>query len=285
MPYYDIRFIKAATGRSNKARTYAYDEAELRQKLARDGDELVSFETAKETEASEAQLNYLRALGVRIAGPLTSPEASSLIDNAKTRQEPADAEMRATLHALRVEVNRFTSRRDAYHRIRQELVRRGPAELAPWYVYRVYRTNFDRAKGDGIRDWNHPEFIRIAGEIRKDEKLLRSLLNASETSASGFRWFGPFHAPNGDTYYGDSRSTAVHKYTIAALREAGLCPAGHVERVNAPILEKRPVAETRLDLERSSSHASLPPATASRTGCALPVLFAIGTIVGTYWLI
>lgn len=288
MPFYEVRFLKASTGRSNKARIYAYDEDELRHSIKARGNELVSFEVSPEPEATEPQLQYLRSLGVTFSGALTLQEASSLIDNAKSRQQPADAAMRSLLHSLKVEVNRFTSKREAYHRICAALAQRDPIELATWYVYRVYRNNFNRSAGPEITDWCNDRFRQIAEEIVADHKLLRSLIKAREESETGFRWFGTFHSPDGNTYYGDSRSTAVHKHVIATLRRTGLCPDKASTLQNrASYSSSSPAREERdrFTVPAGHSDAIQPGALDKKTGCVLPMLFVLSGIASAYWII
>lgn len=223
MPVFKYKFIKPQTGRQNSATRYAYDEAALRAELAEAGiPDLISVEELPPERATDRQVEYLRDLGVSIPPVLTKAEASDLITNATKRRSPMDGKARTLAEHYKVEVSRFMSKQSLYSRIASDLrYRNDPSQMAEWFVYRVYRGHFDRT-GPGIESPADARLREIAKALAHDPSAFSSLRRAYESTEHGFRWFGPFNAPDGYSYDGDSRRTACFKFTHERLIAAGL---------------------------------------------------------------
>lgn len=225
MPVFKYRFIKPQTGRQNSASRYAYDEATLRAELAGAGvTELISVEELPAERATDRQIDYLRDLGVTVPPDLTKAEASDLITNATKRRFPMDSKGRALAEYYKIEATRFMSKQSLYSRIAGELRQRGdPVQMAEWFVYRVYRGHFDRTS-PGIETPADTRLREVAEALTGDVSAFSSLRRAYESTEYGFRWFGPFNAPDGYSYDGDSRRTACFKFVHERLVAAALLP-------------------------------------------------------------
>jgi len=223
MPGYSYTFINPATGRLNTRKGHAYDEAELREGLRLKGIEPVSLDELPQRPATGPQIEYLRSLGVRVPSGLLITEASSLIENAKGKLEPAGKRDREIADLLRVEINKYSSKSEIYKHVLNALQERPVAHLAAWYAYRVYRSSISgsRRKGGPMPD---ADCFRVIGEdMALDERALRSLLKAAnETDYCAFRWFGQFVTPDGATLQGDSNRTYAYQFARNALIETGL---------------------------------------------------------------
>lgn len=230
MPRFEYWFVNPSTGRRNKRGAKAFDEACLREDLAEQGIEPTEIIALPDRPASEAQLDYMCSLGVMAPPDVTLAEASDLLDNRLRRREPADPRDFEIARKLRVEVSRFASKAGIHRAILFDLSQRGGDEmLGAWFAYRVYRNAYDRAL-PGIDDPLDPRFIEIGTSIATDAKLMASLRRAVAASTVHFRWFGIFRAPDGPELQGDGDRSAVYKFTLSALGDAGLLRPATVRR-------------------------------------------------------
>lgn len=138
MPEFEYRFVNPKTGRKNKGKRRAFDEAELREILSREGVDADEVVRLPGPAATERQLELLVDRGVSPPSPLTMGEASDLITNLLERRVVADQEDFRIAAAMRTEVSRFASKSAIYRSILHRLVERNnDADLGAWYAYRV----------------------------------------------------------------------------------------------------------------------------------------------------
>lgn len=255
MATFSYRYIKTSTGRPNRGSAMAYDEAELRERLAADRQvkELLEVEREPDPPATEAQLAYLQSLEARWPEGVTLREASDLIENAKRQRSPGnDLDRRIAAH-FRVETTRFTCKASIYWRIVRELEGR-PEDLARFYAYRVYRSSLGEARNGKIEDPGHAAFRTIAADMLADPKVERSLKRAAGSASCGFRWFGERRGSGGMILVGESDRTEAYKFVSDALARHGL---------NGPIARSKPAPEAREDWRRRRSRADEATPTAS----------------------
>lgn len=232
MPLFRYRYVRPETGRLNTGRKRAFDEAHCRDLLAREGIRDVRDIVAEPDEAAtDRQIAFLRDLGGHCPPGATKDEASDLISNRQRGREPGDAYERGLAAFYKVEVTRFASKHSIYKAIAFALAGDDNArDLVNWYVYRVYRTSFDRARGwPPITTPGHHEIRAISDRLMHDQDIVRSIRRECD-SAKGWRWFGTYRAPDGAQYDGASRATAAYKTAHAALSEAGLVQSTGVTR-------------------------------------------------------
>jgi hypothetical protein len=225
VPYFRFRFVKPETGRLNTARRQAFDEVHCREILAREGiADVRDLVVEEEPGATDRQLAYLRDLGGVAPPGVTMGEISDLIRNRQKGRQPAGAYERGLAALYRVEVTRFASKHAIYKSIAFALAADSdPRELVNWYVYRVYRTSFDRSRGAPVISIpSHSQIRVISDRLTQDAEVVRSIRREAET-AQGWRWFGKFRAPDGQEYQGASTVTSAYRTTLAALMDAALC--------------------------------------------------------------
>ena len=269
MPHYDYRFVRASTGRLNKGRKEAFDESELLEILRGEGIEPIEIVANPTPPATEAQLAYLRGLGVAIDGSLNIREASDLIDNAKYSRKPAGSPESDLARRYRVETTRFTSKAEIYRRLLWKVTNDDQA-LAQWFVYRVYRSSFDRRQA-GVSDPDLPEFRRIGMALAMDPQSIKSLRKAARGTSTQFRWFGNYRG-----YEGDSMRTHAYTFARRELAQVGLVPSAE----GSPRSVSKPFSS--LDFERESSWAvgqSFPKS--ERAGCFGSFLFFVALNVAS----
>jgi hypothetical protein len=172
--------------------------------------------------ATDAQIGYLQSLGVSPPNDLNIDDASCLIENSLNSRSIAEPWVHEIAKALKVDVSRYASKATIYDKILAALRDRDASTLAAWYVYRVYRAEINRDDPDGMRDPQSAIFKEIGGAICRDDRLLRSLMSAVETSTTSFRWFGSIQSADGTLRHGDSRRTVVYQFTSKALAASGL---------------------------------------------------------------
>lgn len=255
MATFSYRYIKTSTGRPNRGSAMAYDEAELRERLAADRlvKELLEVEREPDPPATEPQLAYLQSLQVRWPEGVTLREASDLIENAKRQRSPGnDLDRRIAAH-FRVETTRFTCKASIYWRIVREL-EGSPEGLARFYAYRVYRSSLGEARSGKIEDPGHAVFRTIAADVLADPKVERSLKRAAASASCGFRWFGERRGSDGMILVGESDRTEVYKFVSDALARRGL---------NGPTARAKPAPEAREEWQRRRSRADEATTTAS----------------------
>ncbi len=255
MATFSYRYIKTSTGRPNRGSAMAFDEAELRERLAADRQvkEVLEVEREPDPPATEAQLAYLQSLEARWPEGVTLREASDLIENAKRQRSPGnDLDRRIAAH-FRVETTRFTSKASIYWRIVHHLETR-PEELARFYVYRVYRSSLGEARNGKIEDPGHAAFRTIAAEMLANAKVERSLKRAAASPSCGFRWFGERRGSEGMILVGESDRTEVYKFASDALARHGLLGSS---------ARSQPAAQSREDWQRRRSRADEALATRS----------------------
>jgi hypothetical protein len=219
MPEFEVAFREK--GRLKRRKRAVFDEAELLEWLACEGIAAESIKQLVPRPATDPQLAYLADLKVRVTRPLTLDEASDLISNAKKGREPADAQTREVARKMRVEVTDFASKSKIYYLVLDK-VRQGPVkDLARWYVYRLYRAEFNKGRIGGLDDPFDPMFDSIADAICANPQLVSSLKRAASSSSNAWRWFGEYKSPDGELHNGESRRTAVYSYVRDGLKAAG----------------------------------------------------------------
>lgn len=222
MPEFEYRFVNPKTGRKNKGKRRAFDEAELRDTLSWEGVETDEITRLPDPAATERQLELLVDRGVSPPSPLTMREASDLITNLLERRVVADQEDFRIAAAMRTEVSRFASKAAIYRSILHRLVERNSdADLGAWYAYRVYRNAMDRKQG-GIRDPFDARFRAIGMGIAGDERLVASLRRMAGRSQVHFRWFGKIVTPDGYERHGDGDQSEVYRFALGELFKSGL---------------------------------------------------------------
>lgn len=279
MAKFEYRFLKAATGRVNKRVASAYDEQTLLADLERQGIAPLDVVRVPEPSATDAQIAYLRDLGVAVPAGLSVSEASDLITNAKHGKGPAGGIVRAMAERYRVEVTRFSSRETIYRMIVNCLLDAGDtAALAEWYAFRVYRSRCDRALAATLSSPDDPRFALAGQAILRNPQALKSMLAAARSTDTGFRWFGEYRG-----WQGDSDRTVAFKVALNALQSSGLLvvslpPAPHLvgKREARPAL--KPPEVERLDSRRGCLGALL-VGVVGLAGCGLGVslLFGLST--------
>lgn len=236
MPEYAYRFRNPETGRMNKGKIAAFDEADARASLASDGVvDVQELQRLPDPPATERQLEYLRDLNVQVMAGTTKWEASDLIDNAERRRVPAGPRERQLAARFKVFVTRFSSKDSIYRGIAQVCAaRKDGRELAIWFVFRVYRDRCDRVSDAVIDDPFDSRLVAVAARIAADARLMAALRRGVR-EGKNWRWFGKFEAPDGALYQGESRETTVYRAARAELERTGLVSekrqvVGHVAR-------------------------------------------------------
>lgn len=227
MPNFEYTFVNPATGRTNRRARRAYDEEALREALAQEAIVPATVSLLAEEPATGPQLDYLAKLGIGIPGPLSKDEASALITNRLERREIAAPEDFVVAKELRVEVPRFCSKKELYARIFAAMQQRSVEDQSRWYLYRVYRNNFDR-KAAGIGSPNDVQMRMLARQLAQGDEFCRSLRRVSAASQTHFRWFGKFRSPDGVEHLGDGVDSAAYRIAHDALTGAGLLAAQSV---------------------------------------------------------
>ncbi|MFN4124462.1 hypothetical protein [Pannonibacter indicus] len=201
--------------------------------------------------ASEAQLDYLKSLGVMHPPLLTRAEASALIDNAKRGWHPADGRVHELARHLKVEAPIYASKARVYAAILAAMRTRSDIDLARWYIFRVYRADFNKGAVGGFESPELPLFQRGAEALCSEERVLASLQRAADASQTEWRWFGSFVGDQGITQTGDSRQTAAYKFARKFLLDNGVRPI-ESPRAVAPSTKMRPrMFETSTPPQRS----------------------------------
>jgi hypothetical protein len=287
LPRFNYKFIRKSSGRANRATAYAFDEAELRERLALDPQvaEILEVSVAPDIEASEAQLDYLRDLGGSAPHGVTMAEASDLITNAQRKRGPGSEADRALAAHFRLEMTRYASKASIFERIVDSLNDR-PEDLARFYVYRVYRDSLGEARHGAITDPAHPPFAQIASELLANDRARRSLLRAASSSSCGFRWFGELRGPDGLSRTGESDRTEAYAVAKAGLIRLGLWPStSGVASSSRPAAPAAPVRAPRPALEPSVPHRdplslpSDPSAQRSAFGLGWPWFLVAGVLL------
>lgn len=221
VPVFEYRFVNPSTGRKRKGARRAFDQDQLIELLGRENVYPDEVTEVAEPPPTEPQMELMRDRGIGFPIDVTKAEASNLITNYFDRREVADATDFDLAEALRVETSRFASKATLYRWILADMVRRGPEDLATWYVYRVYRDAYDR-DGPGIRDPLDSRFVQIGAAIAADRRLRTSLSRAATQSRVHFRYFGEYTTPDGVDLHGDGDRSEVYKFALDEIAALGL---------------------------------------------------------------
>jgi len=213
MGTFEYRFVKASTGRVNKGVATAYDEMTLLADLKKKGMEAFDVVRLPERSATEAQIDYLRDLGVAPPSGLTLAEASDLITNANQRKVPAGSPERRLAQRYKVEITRFSSKETIYRLIVNHLLGSDDvAHLAEWFAFRVYRSRCDRNAATVLNSPDDSRFALVGRSIEADQQARRSLLAAARSTNHGFRWFGEYRG-----WQGNSDRSIAFKVALSGL--------------------------------------------------------------------
>ncbi|MGV1768763.1 hypothetical protein ACQZ6B_01175 [Agrobacterium vitis] len=221
MPIYRVGFISAKTGKHNGRDVKAFDEAEACDACKGEAVEgSVEAQLIPPEPATEAQIAYLKGLGVDAPRGLSKNEATDFIDATLRKQPAANREDLNVAALFRVEVTRYASKPMVFQRIFDHLFY-GEAwlDMTIWFVWRVSRHMlYHGVTGDGFAP-DDPKLKRVAQELMADPEWLPVLKRVCQHSVCGFRWFGVYKG-----HQGESMRTRAFQKARSALSVIGHAP-------------------------------------------------------------
>lgn len=237
MPIYRVGFVSAKTGKHNTRNMKAFDEAEACAAFKGEAvDGTVVAEVVPPEPATEAQITYLKGLGVGVLQGVSKAEASDLIDATLSKQPAANARDMNVAALFRVEVTRYASKPMVFQRIFDHLLY-GEAwlDMTVWFVWRVSRHMlYHGVSGEGFAP-DDPKLKSVAQDLMADPEWLPVLKRVCRNSVCGFRWFGVYKR-----HQGESMKTRAFQKARAALSVIG----------HAPVRPEPARAEIELSVQR-----------------------------------
>ncbi|MVA17449.1 hypothetical protein GOZ94_00625 [Agrobacterium vitis] len=254
VPIYRVGFVSTKTGKHNSRNVKAFDEADACETCKGEAvDGSVVSQLLPPKPATEAQIAYLKGLGVDVPRGLSRDEAIDLTDATLSKQ-PAINKTDLNVAALfRVEVTRYASKPMVYQRIFNHLLHREAwMDMTIWFVWRVSRHMlYHGVPGDGFAP-DDPKLKSVAQDLMADPEWLPVLRRVCQNSVCGFRWFGVYKG-----HQGESMRTRAFQKARDALSVIGHAPV-RPEPVSAEIelSVQRHVAEVLQSQARLSNQAA-----------------------------
>ena len=262
MRIYEVEGRGKKSGRARKRRYFAPNEMEALQRADEDDTAVESIVEIPQPDEppTERQLDYARALGIKVPLSATKLDVSDLIEEELRRRDaailsalPPDVGNAEAEDLLRREKHKdkpitprhqnfariydvpctpYTGKKELFRRIHDALVEPGrETEMVSWFVFRVYRELNDGRLDLPIDSPDNPAIRAIGESLANDSTVVQSV---RRYSGEDLIWFGEFTAPNGMLFNGGSRRTAAFKAAANALQQQLKIEKREAGKANAP---------------------------------------------------